>query len=203
MVKKFLTQLTQVTDFFIIIATVFVVLAFLTPAEKSFQSLIDETETKLYSSINNRSEVLSLLQSLRQQETSLNIELNTILNTVPDTFDEDNSIETIVVESIPIDTSSIEATINLTLRQISSSIVNLEELEDSISLSEKRLEDLKLQSNSTKSISWLQPIRKNTMILIDAGGIDGLIAGFASLIFCLVYKRRKDWFSNVFRIRLK
>jgi len=30
-----------------------------------------------------------------------------------------------------------------------------------------------------------------------------LIAGFASLIFCLVFKRRRVWFSNVFGIRLK
>ena len=218
MVKNFLTQLTKVTDFFIIIATVFVFLAFLTPAEKSMQPLIDKNENELSSILNNRSQLITILESLRQKEASLKIELNTLLEQpivsieVEEPIvsiegdDVEEAILSIEVENIeiaPIDTSLIEAEINRVVSQINSSIIDLQALDNKISASEQTLKDLKLELMSSKSIGWLQPIRKNTMILINAGGIDGLIAGFASLIFCLVFKRRRVWFSNVFGIRLK
>ena len=241
MVKNFLTELTKVTDFFIIIATVFVFLAFLTPAEKSIQPLIDKNEKELSSILNNRSQLISILESLRQQEIFLKDELNTILEKamvsievevpivtiegeelevpivtiegeeleVPIVTIEGEELEVPIVTiegeelEVPIDTSLIEADINQVVSQINSSIIDLQTLDNKISASEQTLKDFKLELKSDKSISWLQPIRKNTMILIDAGGIDGLIAGFASLIFCLVFKRRRVWFSNVFGIRLK
>ena len=217
MVKNFLTELTKVTDFFIIIATVFVFLAFLTPAEKSIQPLIDKNEKELSSILNNQSQLISILESLRQQEIFLKDELNTILEKAMVSIEVEVPIVTIEGEELevpivtiegeeleePIDTSLIEADINQVVSQINSSIIDLQTLDNKISASEQTLKDFKLELKSDKSISWLQPIRKNTMILIDAGGIDGLIAGFASLIFCLVFKRRRVWFSNVFGIRLK
>ena len=217
MVKNFLTELTKVTDFFIIIATVFVFLAFLTPAEKSIQPLIDKNEKELSSILNNRSQLISILESLRQQEIFLKDELDTILEKAMVSIEVEVPIVTIEGEELevpivtiegeeleePIDTSLIEADINQVVSQINSSIIDLQTLDNKISASEQTLKDFKLELKSDKSISWLQPIRKNTMILIDAGGIDGLIAGFASLIFCLVFKRRRVWFSNVFGIRLK
>ena len=223
MVKNFLTQLTKVTDFFIIIATVFVFLAFLTPAEKSIQPLIDKNENELSSILNNRSQLITILESIRQQEASLKIELNTLLEEAIVSIETEAeaeaeaeeaivsieaeeaivSIEVENIEIAPIDTSLIEAEINRVVSQINSSIIDLQSLDNKISASEQTLKDLKLELMSSKSIGWLQPIRKNTMILINAGGIDGLIAGFASLIFCLVFKRRRVWFSNVFGIRLK
>jgi hypothetical protein len=240
-VKNFLTELTKVTDFFIIIATVFVFLAFLTPAEKSIQPLIDKNEKELSSILNNQSQLISILESLRQQEIFLKDELNTILEKamvsievevpivtiegeelevpivtiegeeleVPIVTIEGEELEVPIVTiegeelEVPIVTSLIEADINQVVSQINSSIIDLQTLDNKISASEQTLKDFKLELKSDKSISWLQPIRKNTMILIDAGGIDGLIAGFASLIFCLVFKRRRVWFSNVFGIRLK
>ena len=226
MVKNFITELTKVTDFFIIVATVFVFLAFITPAEKSMQPLIDQNESELSSILNDRSQLISILESLRQQEASLKNELKFVSSVNPaDTFvvaetivsidvDEpivsiegDEPIVGIELENIeqapPIDTSLIEADINQTERQINSSITDLKQLENKISATEQTLKDLILESKSSKSVGWLQPIRKNVMILIDAGGIDGLIAGFTALIFCLVFKRRRNWFSNVFGIRLK
>jgi len=225
-VKNFITELTKVTDFFIIVATVFVFLAFITPAEKSMQPLIDQNESELSSILNDRSQLISILESLRQQEASLKNELKFVSSVNPaDTFvvaetivsievDEpivsiegDEPIVGIELENIdqapPIDTSLIEADISQTERQINSSIIDLQQLENKISATEQTIKDLKLESKSSKSVGWLQPIRKNTMILINAGGVDGLIAGFASLIFCLVFKRRRNWFSNVFGIRLK
>ncbi|MDG2228597.1 MAG: hypothetical protein P8L74_00575 [Gammaproteobacteria bacterium] len=216
MVKNFITGLTKVTDFFIIIATVFVFLAFITPAEKSMQPLIDKNQSELSSILNDRSQLISIMESLRQQEASLNNELNTILNEPIVSIDVDEPIvsiegdEPIVgielenIEQVPPkDTSLIEAAINQAERQINSSTIDLQQLENKISATEQTLKDLILESKSSKSVGWLQPIRKNTMILIDAGGIDGLIAGFTALIFCLVFKRRRNWFSNVFGIRLK
>ena len=156
------------------------------------------------------------MESLRQQEASLNNELNTILNEPIVSIDVDEPIVSIegdepivgielenIDQAPPIDTSLIEADISQTERQINSSIIDLQQLENKISATEQTLKDLILESKSSKSVGWLQPIRKNTMILIDAGGIDGLIAGFTALIFCLVFKRRRNWFSNVFGIRLK
>ena len=216
MVKNFITELTKVTDFFIIIATVFVFLAFITPAEKSMQPLIDKNQSELSSILNDRSQLISIMESLRQQEASLNNELNTILNEPIVSIDVDEPIVSIegdepivgielenIDQAPPIDTSLIEADISQTERQINSSIIDLQQLENKISATEQTLKDLILESKSSKSVGWLQPIRKNTMILIDAGGIDGLIAGFTALIFCLVFKRRRNWFSNVFGIRLK
>jgi len=231
-VKNFITELTKVTDFFIIIATVFVFLAFLTPAEKSMQPLIDKNENELSSIQSNRSQLITILESLRQQEASLKNELNTLLEQPIVSIEVEEavvsiegeeleeavvsiegeeleeavavvSIEAENIEIAPIDTSLIEAEINRVVSQINSSIIDLQTLDNKISVSEQTLKDLKLELKSSKSIGWLQPIRKNTMILINAGGIDGLIAGFASLIFCLVFKRRRVWFSNVFGIRLK
>ena len=234
MVKNFITELTKVTDFFIIIATVFVFLAFLTPAEKSMQPLIDKNENELSSIQSNQSQLITILESLRQQEASLKNELNTLLEQPIVSIEVEEavavvsiegeeleeavavvsiegeeleeavvSIEAENIEIAPIDTSLIEAEINRVVSQINSSIIDLQTLDNKISVSEQTLKDLKLELKSSKSIGWLQPIRKNTMILINAGGIDGLIAGFASLIFCLVFKRRRVWFSNVFGIRLK
>jgi len=50
---------------------------------------------------------------------------------------------------------------------------------------------------------WLQPVRENTMILIDSAGVDGFIALFAALIFYLAYKRRKSFFDRFFNYRFK
>jgi Tfp pilus assembly protein PilO len=215
-VKNFITELTKVTDFFIIVATVFVFLAFITPAEKSMQPLIDQNESELSSILNDRSQLISILESYRQQEASLKNELNTILNAPLEIIEVDEPIVSIegdepivgielenIDQAPPIDTSLIEADISQTERQINSFIIDLQQLENKISATEQTIKDLKLESKSSKSVGWLQPIRKNTMILINAGGVDGLIAGFASLIFCLVFKRRRGWFSNVFGIRLK
>ena len=199
MFKNFLTQLTKVTDFFIIIATVFVVLAFLTPAEVSIQPSINIAELSLKKAINDRSQINSKLDSLREEEVLLNKEFMTLIN------QPTMAIDTVTGETteIIIDTSTVEAQITQIKQQIDTSVMKLQTLNNDVIKSEQEIEALELKAQSSKSISWLQPIRKNTMILINAGGVDGLIAGFASLIFCLVYKRRRGWFRNVFGIRLK
>ena len=191
MVKNFITELTKVTDFFIIIATVFVFLAFLTPAEKSMQPLIDKNENELSSIQSNRSQLITILESLRQQEASLKNELNTLLEQPIVSIEVEEavvsiegeeleeavavvsiegeeleeavavvSIEAENIEIAPIDTSLIEAEINRVVSQINSSIIDLQSLDNKMSVSEQTLKDLKLELKSSKSIGWLQPIRK-------------------------------------------
>ncbi|MBT6074748.1 MAG: hypothetical protein HOH08_07340, partial [Gammaproteobacteria bacterium] len=166
MFKNFLTQLTKVTDFFIIIATVFVVLAFLTPAEVSIQPSINIAELSLKKAINDRSQINSKLDSLREEEVLLNKEFMTLIN------QPTMAIDTVTGEAteIIIDTSTVEAQITQIKQQIDTSVMKLQTLNNDVIKSEQEIEALELKAQSSKSISWLQPIRKNTMILINAGG---------------------------------
>ncbi|MBT5542830.1 MAG: hypothetical protein HOK34_08360, partial [Gammaproteobacteria bacterium] len=163
------------------------------------QPSINIAELSLKKAINDRSQINSKLDSLREEEVLLNKEFMTLIN------QPIMAIDTVTGEAteIIIDTSTVEAQITQIKQQIDTSVMKLQTLNNDVIKSEQEIEALELKAQSSKSISWLQPIRKNTMILINAGGVDGLIAGFASLIFCLVYKRRRGWFRNVFGIRLK
>ena len=58
MLKNFLTKLTEVTDFFIIWASIFVVLAFLDPVEIPVEPLIDEANINLSKALNDGSCIL-------------------------------------------------------------------------------------------------------------------------------------------------
>ena len=76
-------------------------------------------------------------------------------------------------------------------------------LQSQLNTIEKTIADLETAALSSRSISWLQPVRKNTSELTDAAGIDGLIALLAALIFCLVCRRRGTWFKQMFGIYFK
>jgi hypothetical protein len=76
-------------------------------------------------------------------------------------------------------------------------------LEMAITSERQKISNLEDRRKSSKSISWVQPIRKNVESLATAAGMDGILAGFSALIFCLVCKRRKKWFKNIFRIFYK
>ena len=76
-------------------------------------------------------------------------------------------------------------------------------LQSQLNMIVKTIADIETAALSSRSISWLQPVRKNTSELTDAAGIDGLIAGFAALIFCLVCRRREIWFKQMFGIYFK
>ncbi|MEO1930107.1 MAG: hypothetical protein ABGX51_07070, partial [Gammaproteobacteria bacterium] len=70
-------------------------------------------------------------------------------------------------------------------------------LQSQLNTIEKTIADLETAALSSRSISWLQPVRKNTSELTDVAGVDGLIALLAALIFCLVCKRRESWFKQM------
>ena len=76
-------------------------------------------------------------------------------------------------------------------------------LQNQLNMIVKTIADIETAALSSRSISWLQPVRKNTSELTDAAGMDGLIAGFAALIFCLVCRRREIWFKQMFGIYFK
>ncbi len=76
-------------------------------------------------------------------------------------------------------------------------------LQSQLNTIEKTIADLETAALSSRSISWLQPVRKNTSELTDVAGVDGLIALLAALIFCLVCKRRESWFKQMFGIYFK
>jgi len=76
-------------------------------------------------------------------------------------------------------------------------------LQSQLNTIEKTIADLETAALSSRSISWLQPVRKNTSELTDVAGVDGLIALLAALIFYLVCRRRGSWFKQMFGIYFK
>ena len=211
MFKSFLEQLTKVTDLTILFATIFVFLAYITPEGASLDSL-REART-------NAQSIAASLSSAENQTTNSNTklqELNSISN------DLRNSIAQLEAELSSLDSAIEQARINQLnseIDQLNTSLVNNTsaandaqlELDSSLS-NEESLRSLLIDSQarvkeiealSSRAIPWIQPVRKNTDELIDAAGIDGFIAGFAALIFCLVIKRRRDWFSRMFGIYFK
>ena len=89
---------------------------------------------------------------------------------------------------------------NLRSNELQQSISNLEA---SINAELIKIDNFESQLNDNKSIAWIQPVRNNVESFANAAGMDGILAGFAALIFCLVCKRRKDWFKQIFRIFFK
>jgi len=80
---------------------------------------------------------------------------------------------------------------------------NIVMLRNQLKTIEETIADIEIAALSSKAVSWLQPVRTNTNELINAAGFDGFIAGFASLIFCLVCRRRQTWFKQMFGIYFK
>ena len=209
--KKILEQLTKITDLTILFATIFVFLAYITP-EGASQDSLREART-------NAQSVTASLSTAENQTAASNTRLqesNSISN------DLRNSIVQLETESSSLDLTIDQARINQLNSEIdqlntslanstsavneaqlalNSSLRNEESLRASLRSSQARLADL--EAESSRAISWIQPVRNNTDRLIDAAGVDGFIAGFAALIFCLIIKRRRDWFRRMFGLYFK
>ena len=209
--KKILEQLTKITDLTILFATIFVFLAYITPEGASQDSLRGAR-------INSES-IAASLSTAENQTAASNTRLqesNSISN------DLRNSIVQLEAESSSLDSAIDQARINQLNSEIDelntslannssvmkeaqldldSSLRNEESLRASLRSSQARLADL--ETESSRAISWVQPVRNNTDRLIEAAGIDGFIAGFAALIFCLIIKRRRDWFRRMFGLYFK
>ena len=199
MLNSFKDNLTKVTDLAILFASIFTFLAFITPKEISLDSIegsrdrISINQSKLSDARNAMSESLRVTASI---EAAVN-ELNAAVSSLDPVLDSEQ--------------------INGVLSQIESTVVDLEKeeakskgfseridsLETAIASERQKISNLEDRRKNSKSISWVQPIRTNVETLANAAGMDGILAGFSALIFCLVCNRRKEWFKNIFRIFYK
>ena len=232
MFKPFLKQLTKVTDLTILFATIFVFLAFITPEELSqvpLNNARDDYDRTASSLALAESKVIS---SRIELEESISIN-NEIRNSIAAAENVINSIDTDFVESVINDSDTgadLDLTnqanteldqANTELAKLNTELVanesqlklfreaseeaskNVVLLQSQLNMIVKTIADIETAALSSRSISWLQPVRKNTSELTDAAGMDGLIAGFAALIFCLVCRRREIWFKQMFGIYFK
>ena len=199
MLNSFKDNLTKVTDLAILFASIFTFLAFITPKEISLDSIeasrdrISINQSELSDARNAMSESLGVTASF---EAAVN-ELNAAVSSLDPVLDSEQ--------------------INGVLSQIESTVVDLEKeeakskgfseridsLETAIASERQKISNLEDRRKNSKSISWVQPIRTNVETLANAAGMDGILAGFSALIFCLVCNRRKEWFKNIFRIFYK
>ncbi len=199
MLRNFLTQLTRVTDTMIIIASALVVLAFLTAPEDpslensakaavaaitSARTLSDNTEAMAKKASDKAIAARNALAAALERETNLTstdlASTDALSSASEATEAARNALET--AEQSLMDATEKAA--------ISSASVTAAELKAATEIAAA-------ESAASKSVWWLQPIRQNTMVLINAAGIDGFIAVFAALIFCLVHKRRKSWLQKI------
>ncbi|MDP6163844.1 MAG: hypothetical protein QGF84_05000 [Candidatus Thioglobus sp.] len=199
MLNSFKDILTKVTDLTILFASIFTFLAFITPKEIS----IDPLERSRERASISQSELRDARNALSENEA--------MASTIQASINEFNQ------RLSGLDPTLDSAELQALLSQIDSAAINLEKeeserksfverieaLEASIDSERQKINNLENQLNSSKSISWIQPVRKNVEALANAAGMDGILAGFASLIFCLVCKRRKEWFKRIFRIFYK
>ena len=197
MLNSFKDSLIKVTDLAILFASIFTFLAFITPKEGPIEPLIESREAITL----NQSELRNAIEAVSESLTNIE-SIN-------------NSINQLNSRLARLDTELDSAVIQDLQRQIASAAINLQNeqsennnLQESISALEasidSELENISnLENQTTKSISWIQPVRKNVEALANAAGMDGILAGFAALIFCLVCKRRQDWFRRIFSIFYK
>ncbi|MAJ30784.1 MAG: hypothetical protein CMQ73_05955 [Gammaproteobacteria bacterium] len=192
MLNSFKDSLIKVTDLAILFASIFTFLAFITPKEGPIEPLIESREAITL----NQSELRNAIEAVSESRTNIE-SIN-------------NSINQLNSRLAGLDTELDSAVIQDLQRQIASAAIILQReqsennnLQESISALEasidSELENISnLENQTTKSISWIQPVRKNVEALANAAGMDGILAGFAALIFCLVCKRRQDWFRRIF-----
>lgn len=197
MLNSFKDSLTKVTDLVILFASIFTFLAFITPKEASIEPLNKSREAITL----NQSELRSAIEAVSQSRTNI----ESINNSINQLNGRLAGLDTELDSAIIQDLQSQIASAAISLQREQSVSNNLQEsisaLEASIDFEQENISNL--ENQTTKSISWIQPVRKNVEALANAAGMDGILAGFAALIFCLVCKRRQDWFRRIFRIFYK
>ena len=199
MLNSFKDSLTKVTDLAILFASIFTFLAFITPKEISVDSIegsrdkISINQSELTVARNALSESLGKTASF---EAAVN-ELDALASGLDSALDSEQ-IKGVLsqIESTVVDLKKEEAASKRFSERIDS-------LETAIASEQQKISNIEDQRKNSKSISWVQPIRKNVEALATAAGMDGILAGFSALIFCLVCNRRREWFKNIFRIFYK
>ena len=190
-------SLTKVTDLVILFASIFTFLAFITPKEAPIEPLNKSREAITL----NQSELRSAIEAVSQSRTNIE-SINNLVNQLNGRL---AGLDTELDSAIIQDLQSQIASAAISLQREQSVSNNLQESISALEASiDSELENISnLENQTTKSISWIQPVRKNVEALANAAGMDGILAGFAALIFCLVCKRRQDWFRRIFNIFYK
>ena len=199
MLNSFKDSLIKVTDLTILFASIFTFLAFITPKEIATGPLEISKELVSFNQLELK-DVVSAYSDNQGAIDSIQITINRLKARISG-LDPELDIEELEVLAREIDlaTSNLERA-NLRSNNLQQSI---SDLEASINAELKKIDNFESQLNDNKSIAWIQPVRNNVESLANAAGMDGILAGFAALIFCLVCKRRKDWFKQIFRIFYK
>jgi len=199
MLNSFKDSLIKVTDLTILFASIFTFLAFITPKEIATGPLERSKEVVTY----NQSQLKDLVEESSQNQNIIDSIQKSInqSNARIAGLDPELDIEELeeLAREIDLATTNLERS-NMRSNELQQSISNLEA---SINAELIKIDTFESQLNDNKSIAWIQPVRNNVESFANAAGMDGILAGFAALIFCLVCKRRKDWFKQIFRIFFK
>ena len=199
MLNSFKDSLIKVTDLTILFASIFTFLAFITPKEIATGPLEKSKEVVTY----NQSQLKDLVEESSQNQNTMDSIQNSInqFNARIPGLDPELDIDELeeLAREIDLATTNLERS-NLRSNELQQTI---SELEASINAELIKIDNFESQLNDNKSIAWIQPVRNNVESFANAAGMDGILAGFAALIFCLVCKRRKDWFKKIFRIFFK
>ena len=197
MLNSFKDSLIKVTDLTILFASIFTFLAFITPKEVSIEPLknsreaIALSESDLRNAIDSVSEKKASIESINNSIDQLNSRLSGLDSELDSTLIQDLARQinsaAIILEREQLDSNDLQESIAALEASIDTELENIRNLE----------------KQTAKSISWVQPVRKNVEAFANAAGMDGILAGFAALIFCLVCKRRQDWFRRMFSIFYK
>ena len=199
MLNSFKDSLHKVTDLTILFASIFTFLAFITPKEIDTESLERSKQLVSY----NEFQLKDLIEAFSENQDSVDNIQRTIdqLNAMIPELDPDQDLVELQELAREIDLAT--ANLDKVNSQSNDLQQNISDIESSMKTELRKIDNLESQLGGNKSISWVQPVRKNVESLANAAGMDGILAGFAALIFCLVCKRRKDWFSQIFRIYFK
>ena len=199
MLNSFKDSLIKVTDLTILFASIFTFLAFITPKEIATGPLERSKEVITY----NQSQLKDLVEESSQNQNIIDSIQRSInqLNARIAGLNPELDIEELeeLAREIESATTNLDRS-NLRSNELQQSI---SKLEASINAEFIKIDNFESQLNDNKSIAWIQPVRNNVESFANAAGMDGILAGFAALIFCLVCKRRKDWFKQIFRIFYK
>ena len=199
MLDSFKNSLTKITDLTILFASIFTFLAFITPKEISIEPLERANENISFS----QSELRSTIEALSENQEKIDLIQRSINQLNSRLSGLDPELDSAQLEDLAKEIDS--ATLNLVREQSATNDFeqDIASLEASIDAERAKIKSFEDRLQSSKSISWIQPVRNNVEALANAAGMDGILAGFAALIFCLVCKRRKDWFKKIFRIFYK
>ena len=185
MFRSFLTQLTRVTDTMIIIASALVVLAFLTAPEDLSLEQNAKTSvaavTSARASLDNAEATVkkaSAATAAARNTLAIALELETSLASTDIASADELSSASAATAAARSTLATTEQALNDAIEKTTTASANIIAAE-----SKTAAETAEAESAALRSVWWLQPIRQNTMTLVNAAGIDGFIAVFAALIF--------------------